>query len=312
MRRDIHSFDAGRTCSVRGSLHFEAQPVPHQRGAIIAVAPKATFRHSTLQIFVRTASFRHFAFISRSFHGCVDCSDYIRSIDLRLAMDFLQGETCERCSAIPWEEWYRSIHSKVELTESAEQLQSSPCPICRVIGLGMVDFDRPESSRRPITRLAGSGHFMRVGYGNVSWHSNLRLYHKDDEDFVQFCRVHPKRVDFAHAKRWIRACLSTHGECKASLGSALHDLKVLDCYDRIVVSAPEHCEYVALSYVWGKAGLEDAPDLSRIPDILPRTVEDSIKATIMLGYRYLWIDRYVCLLMKILRIIADGTVRRST
>jgi len=220
-------------------------------------------------------------------------------------MDFLEGETCERCSAIPWVRWYVSNYEKLYFTETPDELQSAACPICRVIGRGIAGHNEP------IRCLEQSGTHMMVGSGTFFWRSNLMLYDKDDDAFVQACRVHPKRVDFAHAKRWIRACVSSHEECKPPLGSALHDLKVLDCHNRIVVSAPEHCEYVALSYVWGKAGLEDAPDIPRIPDILPRTVEDSIKATIMLGYRYLWIDRYVCLLTKPFRSITNRAVRRS-
>jgi hypothetical protein len=53
------------------------------------------------------------------------------------------------------------------------------------------------------------------------------------------------------------------------------------------------CQYVALSYVWGD--LEPGPSVEHgiLPAQLPRTIEDSILATRLLGYRYLWIDKYV-------------------
>jgi len=221
-------------------------------------------------------------------------------------MDILEGEKCERCSAISWERWYLSTYEELDLTETPEQLQSAACPICRVIGRGIAEYDKP------ISCLERSGKHFLVSLPRMRRRADFMLYDKDDEAFIKACNVHPKRVDFAHAKRWIQNCIATHGECKASRKSTLEDLMVLDCYERIVVSAPEHCEYVALSYVWGKAGLEETPDLPRIPDVLPRTVEDSIQATIMLGYRFLWIDRYVCLLMKIFRPMTNGAVRRST
>jgi len=68
---------------------------------------------------------------------------------------------------------------------------------------------------------------------------------------------------------------------------------VIDCIQRIVVLAPEKCDYVALSYVWGKAGnmpLQEAYDLKAE---LPATIEDSITTTLVLGYQYLWVDKYV-------------------
>lgn len=206
-------------------------------------------------------------------------------------MVFEYGEACERCATVPWKAWYRSESSdygEITFTGTAEQLQSSPCPICRVIGCDIADSD--SSTFR--LRNAGS-HLIFDGIGS-SWRSVFKLYDKDDEAFLRAWRTYPTRVDFVQAKRWIRDCITTHEHtCKPPLDAALKDLKVLDCHDRTVVAAPEHCAYVALSYVWGKAGVEDAPHFPRLPDVLPRTVEDSIRATQLLGYRYLWIDRYV-------------------
>jgi len=212
-------------------------------------------------------------------------------------MVFLDGEACERCAAAPWKTWYRSEYTHIEFTGTADQQQSSPCPICRVIGCDIADSDsstfrlQTQGSHLILARMLTST--------SSSWCSDFKLYDKNDEAFLKACKIYPKRVDFARAKRWIRDCITMHEDtCKPPLDAALEDLKVLDCHERTVVSAPEHCAYVALSYVWGKSGMEDAPHFPRLPDILPRTVEDSIRATLLLGYRYLWIDRYVRWLMK--------------
>jgi len=42
--------------------------------------------------------------------------------------------------------------------------------------------------------------------------------------------------------------------------------------------------YVTLSYVWGKDSSSEE---------MPLVVRDSITVTKKLGYRYLWVDRYV-------------------
>ena len=65
-------------------------------------------------------------------------------------------------------------------------------------------------------------------------------------------------------------------------------LKVIDCVERKIDDAPPNCEYIALSYVWGAN--QECPSLR---EKLPQTIEDSITTVLHLGYRYLWVDRYV-------------------
>jgi hypothetical protein len=66
------------------------------------------------------------------------------------------------------------------------------------------------------------------------------------------------------------------------------NMKVIDCVKRIIVPAPLDCVYIALSYVWGTN--QACPSLE---GRLPQTIEDSITTVLHLGYRYLWVDRYV-------------------
>jgi hypothetical protein len=64
----------------------------------------------------------------------------------------------------------------------------------------------------------------------------------------------------------------------------------------MIVPATSGCQYLALSYVWGKSTvlLEDDSDLAKdqLPKNLPQTIEDAILTTKSLGYDYLWVDRY--------------------
>ncbi|CAI9627456.1 unnamed protein product [Alternaria burnsii] len=53
-----------------------------------------------------------------------------------------------------------------------------------------------------------------------------------------------------------------------------------------------NCQYVALSYVWGGLVFKTDSTSGLLPSMLPCTIEDSIKATLLLGYRYLWVDAF--------------------
>lgn len=64
-------------------------------------------------------------------------------------------------------------------------------------------------------------------------------------------------------------------------------LKVIDITTQKVVAAPKRCEYVALSYVWGVSRQYVSSS------IFPKVVKDSLVITSKLGYKYLWVDKYV-------------------
>jgi hypothetical protein len=100
-------------------------------------------------------------------------------------------------------------------------------------------------------------------------------------------------VNFSLVEGWLTECNSLHKACKPTPRALVKALRVIDCENRQVVEAPPECSFVALSYVWGRL-----PQSSHILDLLaidclPRTIRDSIEVTIKLGYRFLWIDKFV-------------------
>lgn len=100
-------------------------------------------------------------------------------------------------------------------------------------------------------------------------------------------------LDLSLAVRWMKECEELHGSsCTPSDPSCLKDLRVIDCETRMVNFAPRRCDYLALSYVWGSSVDEGSNPFPTLPENLPRTIEDALKVTLQLGYRYLWIDRY--------------------
>ena len=116
------------------------------------------------------------------------------------------------------------------------------------------------------------------------------------------------------ARRWLDYCQSRHrgGNCQATTDNILpanyvRGLKLIDCYTRAIVAAPPGAPYVTLSYVWGSAAAKESVtgDLKSDPQQqqkvsssggaligLSAVISDAIEATRMLGYDYLWVDRY--------------------
>jgi hypothetical protein len=93
-------------------------------------------------------------------------------------------------------------------------------------------------------------------------------------------------------KSWVRHCHEHHGsDCEPEPVASLQKLRLVDYLSKIVVSAPLDCQFVALSYVWGG---DLAGDVGAQLMNLPLTIEDALTMTKILGYRYLWVDRYVC------------------
>lgn len=98
-------------------------------------------------------------------------------------------------------------------------------------------------------------------------------------------------VDLSTVKSWITECVNSHQDCDDKTSNRRLVLKVIDCQKRKVCTAPAGAAYVCLSYVWGTESDLGQPSHVTLGE-LPRTIEDAIYATLELGFRYLWIDRY--------------------
>jgi hypothetical protein len=115
--------------------------------------------------------------------------------------------------------------------------------------------------------------------------------------FVKARRILHDSINFEHLRHCISLCIQYHEKCRryATEATVPRGMKLINCETRQVIPAQSH-KYVALSYVWGLAALgpeyDDRVRNDRIPDNLPKTIEDAILATIRLGYSYIWIDRY--------------------
>jgi len=102
----------------------------------------------------------------------------------------------------------------------------------------------------------------------------------------------PAGVNVALLKSWLDVCIEKHDhQCRPRPIDGLKDLKVIDCEHRRIVPVPPACRYAALSYVWGQEDKKVGSTNTR--EIIPKTVDDAIEITLSMGYKYLWVDRYV-------------------
>lgn len=102
--------------------------------------------------------------------------------------------------------------------------------------------------------------------------------------------LNAKSIDIKIVRGWLRKCSQRCHNPGHSSHSVTH-LRVIDCASKQIVKAPDECSYVALSYVWGESqsALSGASQGK-----FPRTIADSITFSLALGFKYLWVDFYVC------------------
>jgi len=114
--------------------------------------------------------------------------------------------------------------------------------------------------------------------------------------------LHPRHVDFALARSWLKCCQVRHGS-HCHNPSWLHIqppgfFRVVDIRNRRIIEAPKGCRFAALSYVWGdkqsfpKIYQATTKPPYRVPpdDRLSETVYDAMIATLQLGLEYVWVD----------------------
>ena len=232
---------------------------------------------------------------------------------------------CARCIKLPWADLRqrRPESSKGELVarvpDSHLQLLQSSCEVCQLLALvkpPSLDtarcFLRLYSGAKVLSAASGR---RRKGFKDCSvmgvaptgksytacqatgFVAVLEANINDANYDIGPREVLPHKLNYDLIRQWISYCEFNHGKPCESRQKTLPDgFRVIDCNSRQVIQAPSECDYVALSYVWGGAAsnnhnraLLDDERLNQVPAV----IEDSIVATKCLGYRYLWVDRYV-------------------
>jgi hypothetical protein len=102
---------------------------------------------------------------------------------------------------------------------------------------------------------------------------------------------------------WLKRCEKDHsvGCVNPQIARWPETFRLIDVQRRCIVSAPENCRYVTLSYVWGapryhklvltKSNLHRLEKEGSLTNkVLPATLDDAIYACLALREKYLWID----------------------
>lgn len=207
----------------------------------------------------------------------------------------LDSSICDRCVE-NWKDIRKPQYFAFQIIAGRSYFDPTKCRICRLL----VEAISPHlvDNSRIIVR-----HDLYGWHGADVFDINITVSREDDctRDFEirlscldtqhldnKLARTWPKDADLDTLKPWIHSCEEHHQEsCRPKDSSNLKGLKVVDCTQGIVVSAPPDCKFVALSYVWGSCCT------SRYVKDAPPTIADSIAVTLKLGCKYLWVDRYV-------------------
>ena len=243
-------------------------------------------------------------------HNDVNSRLVIGNENIHLSIDN-ESRTCERCSPINFANLERTkpgpYVTLFTIDDLSQSLADRHCPICQILQTA-IEVHRAQYRSAKICwerAFPGRGSMGTIrfrysmGESYEALHPHLTVH--DDTALPRRLKTQhaSRRVDFERAKTWIDACKDSHLGCATRFSSTLKNLRVIDCVTRKVLSAPENCVYVALSYVWGTSGICGIQSSSALRNEMPRTVKDSIAATLMLGYRYLWVDKYVRSLLAI-------------
>lgn len=193
----------------------------------------------------------------------------------------------------------------VKVNCSVQTLTVSFCGLCRLIGTAIYEKEGaryehgPSTLKLEVSSLKWSryddscGSFEYEFENEAMWSSLLGVELAIRASHYGTAEFYFPMCDLDLVRSWIGRCAESHDLCRLEQQRPLRHLRVIDCSLSIVVPAPDECQYVALSYVWGEAGNMLLPETSKLPTRLPATIEDSITATRRLGYRYLWVDKYV-------------------
>jgi hypothetical protein len=222
----------------------------------------------------------------------------------------LDGENpglCEECLEIAKvisdsSNWFEEIYT---LSMDLKDLVEASCRICRLLGVMLVP-DHAQCEEFVFTWLRNHGDSLGTitvqpryhdsGWGTTALKLDVLDSPDGDIDTVLQC-WRPDRVSFERIESWLHNCDYRgrplhHSQCERESQTVLRALQVLDCHSRRVIAAPENCVFVALSYVWGQSS-EAYETRAGLPEQLPQTLEDCITFAALLGYRYIWIDKYV-------------------
>jgi hypothetical protein len=219
---------------------------------------------------------------------------------------------CRACSGRDWTLF--EVYG-VPGPSSDKTCARAQCKICRMIDntLSLYQLENENPGRFSCRKTYAYGVQVSRTYSLtpcVATRAHQPIFHavQLDKEALQNAlpKLYPDRIDYARIRSWLDDCNSngeteptrrpsSHRKCKEIAQRTFNPIRVIDCRNMRIVTAPLSCDYVAVSYVWGQSrvGHSETENSTLLQD-LPLSLMDSIEVSLFLGYRYIWIDRYVC------------------
>jgi Heterokaryon incompatibility protein (HET) len=114
----------------------------------------------------------------------------------------------------------------------------------------------------------------------------------NDSEAMLVRKTNTSQLNISLIRSWLSLCEKNHPTtCELQWFPDLRRIRLVDVWSRQVVAYPTHkrCEYVCLSYVWGRFP-QPARKINSYLESLPATIEDAITLVRLLGKQYLWVD----------------------
>lgn len=230
-------------------------------------------------------------------------------------------ELCDNCRQVPLSP------SQMELFEGAAKpdksawylgvwndLKQRNCPLCQLIA-----STHPDDFGNHRDSWEVSVGYIERGIFRLTCPSDAVLLccsHAYDNNYVRARKVHTKLVEPRIIQRWLRFCQTHHEHLPRSCSplvfqrlpdkaasTGLHVLRMIDVHAMRIIEAPDACQYVALSYVWGKTSNErlvlttenleylmTKGSLTAHKGMIANTIWDAIELVRIIGVPYLWVD----------------------
>lgn len=106
-------------------------------------------------------------------------------------------------------------------------------------------------------------------------------------------RILDAHINYKLISRWLETCERNHGNfCQVAQSHELSIIRLIDINRLKLVRYQDvgPCDYLCLSYVWGKSRSPRLAFNDRKVKGLPRTIQDALEVVRGLGKRYIWID----------------------
>ncbi|KAH9209037.1 heterokaryon incompatibility protein-domain-containing protein [Leptodontidium sp. 2 PMI_412] len=245
---------------------------------------------------------------------------------------------CTYCVQIPFDpEELSSKDGRLERTFQlgpGSRVASSRCPFCRLVKQAYYESYREAPDFLSEISVTWELHLGPGGRGAFStakdtWigfaaPDDASLARKATNDSFYVKPTTDPTIDITQILRWISRCEDNHSdrcwiknpERFTVAFPGLDLLRLIDVKKRCIVEMRTVPKYVALSYVWGSVSnfrltkanrnkLLAPGSLSKVWEMLPRTIQDAATVVQCLGAQYLWVDS-LCLLQNDIEDLGRG------